>query len=232
MNRYIYLISGTPCRDDTHYGCGKGDTVSDKNANGDVLHRYGLELLADRMRSADVAIQRPAVEDAAAICQSLADLSVSEFQNSASDSYLVAEVLGRFGSLAIRHLEQVFVSTSDLEKKTLAAVVLLNLGSSASEHWLLENFMNNDSFVCLAARCLCAAGVGGTCAKISEYLQTVALPVAASEPLQYATGMSDKIVCLLRLLLDANYEVPASVVARWSVVPVVEIQDLVKRFGV
>ncbi|MBZ0305604.1 MAG: hypothetical protein K8I82_06005 [Anaerolineae bacterium] len=73
---------------------------------------------------------------------------------------LIAERLHLFGSIAISHLQELHMTTTEEEIKTLTAIVLLRLGNTSGIRWLLKVIqIGKSEYVCLCARQLANARV-------------------------------------------------------------------------
>jgi len=90
----------------------------------------------------------------------------------APDAYFIAERLPALGSILIAPLENIVKTSNRTDAKTLAALVLLNLGSQRGVTWLRTIIDQRDKYSSWAASLLVAKGVREVENNILNYLRT------------------------------------------------------------
>jgi len=147
---------------------------------GDELSR-ALEQLASR----DLEVRVKAVENLAQIANGTIDNVVEEFAQPGDARYLIFERLGRFGSSAIRPLEQLLNRSEDAELRILASAALLQLGSTVGVEILLQSIRAEEPLVCLAVRVLSDANISEARPLIESLIEVLDL------------GQTDTLECLV-----------------------------------
>jgi hypothetical protein len=93
----------------------------------------------------------------------------------APDAYFIAERLPALGSILIGPLENIVKTSNRADAKTVAALVLLNLGSQRGVTWLQTIIDQRDKYSSWAASLLAAKGVQEVGSNILNYLRTCGL---------------------------------------------------------
>jgi hypothetical protein len=151
-------------------------------------------LLRD-VSSENIETQLTAIEASVDLMRQVAKTAVGELGNKQSD-YLVAERLHGFGSVVIKPLEEFIAKSSSLDERTLAAWVLLKVGSSAGLPHLLEAIEKSRNYHCLAAEVLARARFNDAAGRIIARLRRADI----TDELQ--------LISLLSSLKKLNAELP------------------------
>jgi hypothetical protein len=115
--------------------------------------------------------------------------------------FLVAERLGRFGTVVLAPLEHLMVEGDD-EQRVLGAAVAAPLGSERAVDILIAAVVPDGPFVCLASRVLSNARVGRAAPALVRALLTSDLT------------QTDKVQCLVESLRRLGQPLPDPVRAR------------------
>ncbi|MEM8721919.1 MAG: hypothetical protein AAGE84_21920 [Cyanobacteria bacterium P01_G01_bin.39] len=122
------------------------------------MSQVNLNSLMENLDSPQISRQIPAMDEATAIVETLAIKAVDSLKTS-SNPFLVAERLGRFGSVIVPHLEMLIQDSHNWEVKILASLVLLQLNSQVGVPILLNAIEDNEEYAILAAQHLAQANV-------------------------------------------------------------------------
>ncbi|MEV6733074.1 MULTISPECIES: HEAT repeat domain-containing protein [unclassified Streptomyces] len=122
------------------------------------------------LASPDLATRVGAVE-ALAVCSSAIAAQVAAlFETDEEARSLVFERLGRFGSLMVEPLEDVYRKAEDQGLRRMSASALTYLGSDAGVPSLMAALAAGDPDLCMAAITLSSAGVSQAAGPIEEAL--------------------------------------------------------------
>ena len=122
------------------------------------MSQVNLNSLMENLDSPQISQQVPAIEEATAIVETLAIQAVNSL-NTSSNPFLVAERLGRFGSVIVPHLETLLQDSHNSEVRILASLVLLQLNSKAGVSILLDAIKDDEEYAILAAQHLVQANI-------------------------------------------------------------------------
>ncbi|MHB9110820.1 MAG: hypothetical protein ACYDCO_27515 [Armatimonadota bacterium] len=103
-----------------------------KNPDSDIP-----QILFD-MENGDCQQVVTAIDDSISLIRLLASASVNALAQRTDCAYLIFERIGQFGTVIDKPLRALFENTADLETKIYAALLLIGIGSKASEQWLLD----------------------------------------------------------------------------------------------
>jgi hypothetical protein len=147
-----------------------------------TLGSEGGDIFA-RLKGEDTRERVEAVEEMAAAARVMAERVVSAFARGGAGQHLIAERLGRFGSLVVEPLRDVLAETSDRDTRILAAVSLLYLGERAGVGELLAALNEGDRWAPAAVRALGDNGVVDATPRIEHLAMTADLGAEENAPL-------------------------------------------------
>ena len=117
-----------------------------------------LDGLLARLADADLGVQMPALEQAAAVVQRLTSAAINIFETTPA-IFPAAERLLKFGPAMLAPLEAEFLKQTDRERKTHAAIVLLYLGSKTGVDYLLNELASGGELAVTISTVVSSAGV-------------------------------------------------------------------------
>jgi hypothetical protein len=166
------------------------------------------DLIAD-MHSNNIEITIRAFDDAARICKIIAENGAEAFSKGGYVCYFRGERIGRFGSLVINDLEDLVTRSRDAEVRILAAINLLNLGSSAGVDVLLKEIESGDQYVCLVAGNLGRNGVAEAAVPMMQRLRIVN-PKSTGTDYKYNQD-KEIAISLILALTELGVEIPEDI---------------------
>ncbi|MER8181995.1 hypothetical protein [Kitasatospora sp. NPDC094015] len=112
----------------------------------------------DDLGSSDLESRVRAVEELAACSSTIAAQVAASFEGDEEARSLIFERLGRFGSLMLEPMEQVYQRADDQSVKLMSASALLYMGSKVGVPSLMAAIRPGDPNLCMATISLSAAG--------------------------------------------------------------------------
>jgi hypothetical protein len=119
-----------------------------------------IEEIVAALEGREASAQASALDESAVVFHLVAEACVNALKRGPF-RVIVAERIGRLGSVIIPRLEHVLLDDVELEAKIYAAIVLLQLGKKSSIDFLMENLKNAEEFVDLCAIHLVNSGMLG-----------------------------------------------------------------------
>jgi hypothetical protein len=162
-----------------------------------------IDRITAGLRSKEPQDQVEALELAEALLEQIVQAAVEALERG-PNRFLVAERLHWLGSLCRAPLEKLLYTGQSDEAKTLASLVLLQLGSRSGVEVLLRVISLGSEYSGLAASFLAEERVREASGVILERLNTVPL------------GRIDEISSLILALRDLGDDLPASLVERFQ----------------
>ncbi|MFE8941583.1 hypothetical protein ACFYNX_29395 [Streptomyces sp. NPDC007872] len=129
-----------------------------------------LKKALDALESSDLESRVRAVDDLAVCSSEIFERVAVAFKSEREAPHLIAERMGRFGSLMIPQLERVYREADEGGFKLMAASALLHMGSEVGIPSLMAAVVAGDPHLCMAAMSLAAAGVSEAATPIEKCL--------------------------------------------------------------
>ena len=166
--------------------------------NGIEVNRLISDLISGQLDT-----QIPALEQVCELVNHLVKVAVDVLETG-PERFLIAERLHRLGATAVDPLQVLVMKTDNAEVRILASMVLLQLGSRAGMHWLLQAIIEDQHYACLIVRHLAENRIYEAVDRIIARLKT-----SASDDV-------DLIVTFLTALETLKVDVPPDLIDRFE----------------